>query len=477
MTILDYGFDPKTVTQNDPGIPARITAVHRGRYEIVCDAGQGFARLKTGAYRTGSSMIPTAGDFVLLDWQPNSDSRILKTLPRKTFLSRADPTYGGQREQAIAANFDTVFLLQALDQRFSLHRLERCLALVLQSGASPVFILTKADAAQDCAPQVRAVQAMACSAPVHTVSARTGAGLDALSRYLAPAKTIVLLGASGAGKSTLVNALARREIMQTGQIREKDGRGRHTTTGRQLILLENGAILMDTPGIRELGLWETQEGIAESFPDIQQYLGQCKFRDCRHQGEPGCAISRAIRQGELSPERWESYQKLMRQVNCGGKKPKSQSSKGAVQENENVSRKHKASEPDYRISPCEKSFTCRVCGALVTPEDAGSAHRNHCPHCLCSLHVDNQPGDRASLCRGIMEPIGVWVRKNGEWAIIHRCRSCGKLISNRIAADDNSALLLSIAVKPLASPPFPLWQDTGAEKQPASDTHGAAPKL
>ena len=111
---------------------------------------------------------------------------------------------------------------------------------------------------------------------------------------------------------------------------------------------------------------------------------------------------------------------------------------------------------DYRHTPCEESFTCKACGALVSPENAGTGHRNHCPKCLCSLHVDTQPGDRASLCRGIMEPIGVWVRKNGEWAIIHRCRTCGTLVSNRVAADDNPRLLLSIAVKPLAMPPFPL---------------------
>lgn len=477
MTIHDYGFDPSTISPNEPGIPARITAVHRGRYEIVCDAGQGFARLKTGSYRADSSFIPTAGDFVLLEWQPNSDSRILKTLPRKTFLSRPDPTYGSQREQAIAANFDTVFILQALDQRLSLHRLERCLALALQSGGTPVFVLTKADTAEDCTPQERAVQELARSVPVCSVSALTGARIDTLSPYLSPGKTIVLLGASGAGKSTLVNALAHREVMPTGQIREKDGRGRHTTTGRQLLLLENGVMIIDTPGIRELGLWETQEGVAESFPDVQRFLGQCKFRDCRHQGEPGCAISRAIRQGELSPQRWESYQKLQSQIRFGEKKsPASKTAQRRSNKSTGTSPKS-SSAPDYRISPCNESFTCRVCGALVTPEDAGSSHRNHCPRCLCSLHVDNQPGDRASLCRGIMDPIGVWVRKNGEWAIIHRCRSCGKLISNRIAADDNSSLLLSIAVKPLAAPPFPLWQTQKAEPLPLAETQAPEQNL
>ena len=245
--------------------------------------------------------------------------------------------------------------------------------------------------------------------------------------------------------------------MRTSGIREKDGRGRHTTTHRQLLLLENGVLAIDTPGMRELGMWEAEEGISRGFPDVEEHLGHCRFSDCRHQGEPGCAVAEAIRRGELSPERWESYRKLREESRLSGSKADFLREKQRRQkELSKTLRQWK--KADYRHEPCMESFTCKVCGALVTPEDAGSRHRNHCPRCLSSVHVDNRPGDRASLCGGTMDPIGVWVRKDGEWALIHRCRACGALSSNRIAADYNPALLMSIAVKPLAEPPFPLWQ-------------------
>ena len=278
-----------------------------------------------------------------------------------------------------------------------------------------------------------------------------------------PVSRSVAAGRSGAGKSTLVKALGGGEVMRTSGIREKDGRGRHTTTHRQLLLLENGVLAIDTPGMRELGMWEAEEGISRGFPDVEEHLGHCRFSDCSHQGEPGCAVAEAIRRGELSPERWESYRKLREESRLSGSRADFLREKQRRQkELSKTLRQWK--KADYRHEPCMESFTCKVCGALVTPEDAGSRHRNHCPRCLSSVHVDNRPGDRASLCGGTMDPIGVWVRKDGEWALIHRCRACGALSSNRIAADDNPALLMSIAVKPLAEPPFPLWQ--AAPKKP-----------
>lgn len=457
MNIEHYGFHPPAFPELTDGIPARVTAVHRERFEIVCDNGMGFARLKAGNYRAEDSLFPTVGDFVLLDWQANGDSRILKTLPRKSYFSRLDPSSSGQKEQAVAANFDSVFLIQSLDRGFNPHRLERYLALAWQSGAVPAVILTKADRAEHLADDLRAAEKLAAGAGVFAVSSKTGYGLDQLADYLKPGKTVVLLGSSGAGKSTLVNALAGGELMAVSAVREKDGRGRHTTTHRQLFLLKNGAMVIDTPGMRELGMWNADEGLAQSFADVEEYVGRCKFSDCRHQGEPGCAVREAIRTGALSHERWESYLRLRNETSVTNDK-EGGLSKRQQRYRESAKERRQKREPDYRHTPCAETFSCKVCGALVTPEDAGSGHRNHCPQCLSSVHVDHQPGDRASLCKGVMDPIGVWVRKNGEWAIIHRCRSCGKLSSNRIAADDNPTLLMSIAMKPLAAPPFPLWQ-------------------
>jgi ribosome biogenesis GTPase len=347
--------------------------------------------------------------------------------------------------------------MQSLNHDFNLKRLERYLTLAWQSGAVPVVILTKADLAGDYTEQVRAIEKIAAGVGVYAISAKTGSGLDMLSDYLKPRKTIVFLGSSGVGKSSLVNALAGEELMAVREIREDDSRGRHTTTHRQLLMLPGGVMIIDTPGMRELGMWDVSTGLGEAFSDVEQYLGQCRFNDCKHNTEPGCAVKAAIANGALSRERWSSYQKLRQEARFVNDKA------GALQEKrqrfKEISKSIKQlQKTDYRQEACTESFTCKVCGSLVVPEEAGSRHRNHCPKCLSSIHVDNEPGDRASLCNGIMDPIGVWVRKNGEWAIIHRCRVCGELSSNRIAADDNPTLLMSIAVKPLAAPPFPLGQ-------------------
>lgn len=462
MNIEQYGFRPTDLPAQAEGIPARITAVYRDRFEIVCGHGAGFARLKKGNYYTGAEQIPTAGDFVLLDWQDGGESRILKTLPRRTYFARLDPSSSGHGEQAVAANFDYVFIVQSLDRDFNPRRLERYLALAWQSGAVPAVVLTKADQAGDYAAQLRAAEKLAAGTGVFAVSALTGAGMERLADYLKPGKTIVVLGSSGVGKSSLINALAGGEAAAAGGVREKDGRGRHTTTRRQLLLLKSGVMVIDTPGMRELGMWDADEGLEQSFADVEQFLGRCRFSDCRHQGEPGCGVAEAVRSGALSAKRWESYLRLHEEARLSD--DKAQVLREKQQRHKEIAKyQRQRKKADYRHTPCAETFTCKVCGALVTPEDAGSRHRNHCPQCLCSIHVDNEPGDRASLCKGVMDPIGVWVRKNGEWAVIHRCRSCGELCSNRIAADDNPILLMSIAMKPLAAPPFPLWQ-LGAEQ-------------
>ena len=309
MDLKKYGFMPDMMPENAQGIPARIIAVHKERYALVCEYGETYGRLKTKEYFGGFEEFPTTGDFVLINYIPGSDSQIIRTLPRKTFFSRRDPT-PGRGEQAVASNFDYVFIMQSLNHDFNAKRLERYLTLAWQSGAVPIVILTKADLVNDSTPYIRTVESYAAGVAICAVSSKTGAGLNTLSAYISPGKTIVFLGSSGVGKSSLVNALANEDIMTVNEIREDDSKGRHTTTHRQLIMLKNGAMIIDTPGMRELGMWDVTNGLGEAFTDVEQYLGKCKFSDCKHQTEPGCAIKEAIANGELSNERWESYIKL-----------------------------------------------------------------------------------------------------------------------------------------------------------------------
>ena len=309
MDLSKYGFQSDMLPEDPQGIPARITAVHKERYALVCEHGETYGRLKTKEYYGGLEEFPTTGDFVLIDYNPGGDSRIVRTLPRRTFFVRRDPA-PGRGEQAVAANFDHVFIMQSMNQNFNARRLERYLTLAWQSGAAPVVVLTKADLAEDRERYIRIAEELAPGVPVYAVSAKTGGGLDVLSAYLSPGKTVVFLGSSGVGKSSLVNALAGEEIMAVNGIREQDGKGRHTTTHRQLIMLPNGAMIIDTPGMRELGMWDVSDGLGEAFSDVEQYLGKCRFSNCRHQTEPGCAIKQAIADGSLSRERWESYLRL-----------------------------------------------------------------------------------------------------------------------------------------------------------------------
>lgn len=323
MDLKKYGFMPHMLPENAQGIPARITAVHKGRYALVCEYGEIYGRLKTKEYYGGLEEFPITGDFVMINYIPGSDSQIIGTLPRTTFFSRRDPT-PGHGEQAVAANFDYVFIMQSLNQDFNTKRLERYLTLAWQSGAVPVVVLTKADLINEdgehensvytSSDYIRTVERFASGVAVYAVSSKTGAGLDALADYMAPGKTIVFLGSSGVGKSSLVNALAGEEIMAVNEIREDDSKGRHTTTHRQLIMLKSGAMIIDTPGMRELGMWDVSSGLGEAFTDVEQFLGRCRFSDCKHQTEPGCAIREAIESGELLQERWESYIKLKKEA-------------------------------------------------------------------------------------------------------------------------------------------------------------------
>lgn len=310
INIEAYGFTPDLLPAGTDGTAARVTAVYKDRFEIICSHGNGYARLKKGAYYSGEESFPTTGDFVLLSWQDNGDSIIYKTLQRRTYFSRLDPSSAGHAEQAVAANFDYVFIMQSLNHDLNLRRLDRYLTLAWQSGAQPVVLLSKADLNDNREAEADKVRAAALGVDVYSVSSKTGLGLDDIKKYLLPGKTIVFLGSSGVGKSSLLNALAGQEMMDTGAIREDDSRGRHTTTHRQLIRLSCGAMIIDTPGMRELGMWDVSSGLGETFSDIEQYFPLCRFSDCRHKSEPGCAVNAAIENGELSRERWNSYLKL-----------------------------------------------------------------------------------------------------------------------------------------------------------------------
>lgn len=316
LNITDYGYIPTPLSQ---GIPARVTAVHKDRLAVVSEYGEGYARVKNASYYDGREAYPTVGDFVAMEYIPDGDSRILATLPRRTYFSRRspNPTRG---EQAVAANFDYVMIVQSLNQDFNPNRLERYMTLAWESGATPVVVLTKLDLVKDAWNQILRAELAAPGAAVHAVSARTGEGLEALAPYLQPGKTLVFLGSSGVGKSSLVNALAGEEIMSTGSIRESDGKGRHTTTHRQLIRLPAGFMIIDTPGMRELGMWDVSQGLEEAFPEVEALLGRCRFRDCTHTSEPGCAIRAAIEAGELAEDRWLRYSSLKQEAKAADTK-------------------------------------------------------------------------------------------------------------------------------------------------------------
>lgn len=320
MNIKDYGLKENLIKKYEGQTIARIIATHKDRYEIFCNQGQGYAQIKRGCYYDNpNSIYPTTGDFVIIKWNPNGDSMISETLKRESSFSRAASTSDRnhtmhiQHEQLVSANFDYVFIMQSLNNNFNLHRIERYLSLTWESGGIPVIILTKSDLVPNAQEYVEQVENIAFGVDVYAISCNTKEGLDNIQKYFSKGNTIVFLGSSGVGKSTLMNTLYGKEIMKTSEIREKDSRGKHTTTSRNLIMLPNGAMIIDTPGMRELGMWNAEAGISETFKDIEELTKMCKFSDCTHTNEPGCKIREAIENGELSEERFEKYLSLKRE--------------------------------------------------------------------------------------------------------------------------------------------------------------------
>lgn len=348
--INNYGFTDfyqeqvqQLILEDRELIPGRVIEAHKEKYKIINEFGEKNASLKGSVFYYNDLNIeyPAVGDFVLVKQNPYGEDIIYKVLERKTKFSRLDSFYG--KEQIVATNFDYVFIMTSLNQDFNINRIERYLAAAWQSGAIPVIILTKMDLVDDISGQIGELEEIAIGVDIIAVSSITGEGIDDLKKYIIPYKTIVFLGSSGVGKSSLVNAIAEEEIMKVSSIRDDDSKGRHTTTHRQLIMLKNGTMIIDTPGMRELGMWSVSDGIDNTFSEIEDLSRICKFKDCSHEKEPGCAVKQALKSGELPKERWLNYLKLKKEARYAESK-------------ENINARLKEKANNKKIAKFQKEF-------------------------------------------------------------------------------------------------------------------------
>ena len=297
-------------------LPARIAVEHRRAYILYTEAGELAGEAAGKLYHGADSAadLPKVGDWVAVSPLVGEPKAIIRqVLPRRTKFSRK--AAGMQdTEQIIASNIDRLFIMQGLDHDFNLRRLERYLVMAWESGADPVILLNKADLHDTVDEFIVAVEEIAPSVPVLTLSAHTGAGMEELGRMLKEGETVAFIGSSGVGKSTLINRLLGEERLKTAEVRTDDSRGRHTTTHRELFILPGGGLVIDTPGLRELQLWYSEDGLGETFSDIEKLAERCHFTDCTHSHETRCAVLEALQNGDLSPERYASFQKLQKEI-------------------------------------------------------------------------------------------------------------------------------------------------------------------